>query len=243
MQTMKITFGEAVLEMTLDGVAPVEAKPTPTSQAAKQPVKRTSKPKRPQSSAKSAKPRSGAERLAEVRRAVSDGDHAKAVALCESWGWDPVKTDRRLAAPKAPQPKAAPVSKPKATQRKAAKPSQSKAKRKASQSATVASSAPPIKAAKLSTSQRREQAAKADAADVLQDTFGVSRAVADLLRTPRKRRFNALKGMDEADLFVMMTEVITVDESPRLAEHDALADEVGDMLEQLEALTAMEAVG
>ena len=110
--------------------------------------------------------------------------------------------------------------------------------------ATVASSTGPVKAAKLSTTQRKAVAAAADTQDRLLDTYGVSPVTAKLFGGTKRTAKSAMARMDEAELLCVWLELTTIDESPLMAdEAEGFVTQVASLVELADDMSAVESIG
>lgn len=256
---LTLTLGDATIVLEHDGEAATPAMPTtpkataadvpqPEPKAARAP-KEPRQPRQPKAAQTPAKLV-----LAQVRKLATEGRIEEARAVCVGRGWDPSKTDRRLAdvpqdvsqvaaqpTKSAQPPKRRPT---KAAQPKAAAPKAPKATATTSTESTQRPvdqpAVPQPKAAKLSRTQRITQEAAADARDTLLDSFGVTATTAGFLAAPKGRWKGMSAKLDEAELELVLMELLVVDESPLLAQHDELARKVGDAVGFFEALTAVD---
>lgn len=233
--TMTLQLGDANITITHDDKV-VAAPKAPKAEVPA--TKRTTKPKasEPKAASRSAK-LSGKEKLAKVRGLVSAGKFSEAQEACAEYGWDPVRTDKRLAPkPKASEPKAS-KPKAKAPSKKVAKSTKSKVSEAVKQIEAVGEAT----AAKLSTKQRKAVAEAAELQDHLKDTYGISDSTAKLFLGSKSVAKRSLGRMDEAELLITWMELTTMDESPLMGgEADTVAKAVAEMVELADAMSAIE---
>ena len=211
MQTLKITFGDLVIETTSDSVAVAQPKAEAAATTAAPSTKSTStKPsaskkrrstkstrksstKSTKKTTKSSKDEfselSGAEFVSTIRRMVDEGKFYQAISACRDRGLDPSLTDHRLR-PKADKPTKSASKSTKSTKKSASKkPSAPKPKASAKAERPIDQEPEaPAKAKKLSASQQRNSDLRVKLGDTIA-TFGgeVDEILTDFIAKPHAK--------------------------------------------------------
>lgn len=253
MQTLKITFGDLVIETTSDSVAVAQPKAEAAATTAAPSTKSTStKPSASKkrrstkstrkSSTKSTKNEfselSGAEFRSTIQRMVDEGKFYQAISACRDRGWDPSKTDGRLR-PKADKPTKSASKSTKSTKKSASKkPSAPKPKASAKAERPVDQEPKaPAKAKKLSASQQRDQALRAKLADTIA-TFGgqVDEILTDFIAKPHRKHVVISDDDMLLDTWIQLSEL---DGSKLLGQaDDEVVRLVGNAVNYVEALAS-----
>ena len=213
MQTLKITFGDLVIETTSDSVAVAQPKAEAAATTAAPSTKSTStKPsaskkrrstkstrksstKSTKKTTKSSKDEfselSGAEFVSTIRRMVDEGKFYQAISACRDRGWDPSKTDGRLRSTESTDKPTKSASKSTKSTKKSAskKPSAPKPKASAKAERPIDQEPEaPAKAKKLSASQQRNSDLRVKLGDTIA-TFGgeVDEILTDFIAKPHAK--------------------------------------------------------
>ena len=260
MQTLRITFGDLVIETTSDSVAVPQPKAEAAATTAAPSTKSTStKPsaskkrrstkstrksstKSTKKTTKSSKDEfselSGAEFRSTIQRMVDEGKFYQAISACRDRGWDPSKTDGRLR-PKADKPTKSASKSTKSTKKAASKkPSAPKPKASAKAERPVDQEPEaPAKAKKLSASQQRDQALRAKLADTIA-TFGgqVDEILTDFIAKPHRKHVVISDDDMLLDTWIQLSEL---DGSKILGQaDDEVVRLVGNAVNYVEALAS-----
>jgi hypothetical protein len=199
MQTLKITFGDLVIETTSDSVAVAQPKAEAAATTAAPSTKSTStkpsasKKRRSTKSTRKSSTKSTKKAklsVAEIREMVDNGQFYQAISACRDQGWDPSKTDGRLR-PKADKPTKSASKSTKSTKKAASKkPSAPKPKASAKAERPVDQEPEaPVKEQKLSASQELHRQRRAKLGDYIA-TYGgddVDEILLDFIAKPTKK--------------------------------------------------------
>jgi len=260
MQTLKITFGDLVIETTSDSVAVAQPKAEAAATTAAPSTKSTStKPSASKkrrstkstrkSSTKSTKKTtkssknefselSGAEFRSTIQRMVDEGKFYQAISACRDRGWDPSKTDGRLR-PKADKPTKSASKSTKSTKKSASKkPSAPKPKASAKADRPVDQEPKaPAKAKKLSASAQRDSDLRVKLGDTIA-TFGgeIDEILTDFIVKPHRKHVAVEDSDMLLDTWIQLSEL---DGSKILGQaDDEVVRMVGNAVNYVEALAS-----